>query len=413
MVIFQLLNMKILHTSDWHLGKHLNNYSRLQEQEEVLLEICDIAEREKVSAVLVAGDLFDTFNPPVEAVELFYKTLKKLSANGTRAVIAIAGNHDSPNRIEAPDPLARECGIVLTGYPSSVVPCFSIESGIEVGQSSEGFLSLKLPGETTALRIITAPYANEYRLRTFLGIENPEAELRSLLKEKWKQIADAYCDSNGINIMVSHLLFINKGDNIPEEPEDEKSILHVGGAQIIYTEDIPGQMQYVALGHLHRFQMVNKSAAPVVYSGSPLAYSFSEANQKKFVQLVEVYPKQPAKFTPIELTKGKRLLRKRAEGIEEAIGWLCENQDALVELTMVTETFLTADDRKKLLTAHSGIVSIIPEIRNLEITDNGNGNIDITKDMESLFIDYFTHSKCQAPGNELISLFKEVLSEPD
>ena len=87
-------------------------------------EICEIADHENADVVLVAGDLFDTFNPPTEAIDLLYKTLKKLTNNGKRPVIAIAGNHDSPDRIEAPDPLARECGIIFSGYPATVVSAF-------------------------------------------------------------------------------------------------------------------------------------------------------------------------------------------------------------------------------------------------------------------------------------------------
>ncbi len=138
--------MKLLHTSDWHLGKYLNNFSRHTEQQEVLNEICEIAEREKVHAILIAGDLFDTFNPPTESVELFYKILKRLSANGTRAVIAIAGNHDSPERIEAPDPLARECGIIFAGYPNSIVSPFALETGLSVSEGEEGFINVTVPG---------------------------------------------------------------------------------------------------------------------------------------------------------------------------------------------------------------------------------------------------------------------------
>src|ERR1035437_3612263 len=113
--------MKILHTSDWHLGKRLESFSRFEEQKAVLSEICEIADREQVNAIIISGDLFDTFNPPVEAMDLFYKTLKRLANNGQRAVIALAGNHDSPDRIEAPEPLARECGILLAGYPNSLI----------------------------------------------------------------------------------------------------------------------------------------------------------------------------------------------------------------------------------------------------------------------------------------------------
>ena len=100
--------MKILHTADWHLGKRLDRFDRLPEQKQVLEEIIEIANRENPDVVLVAGDLFDTFNPPVEAVELLYRTLRQLSADGKRAVIAIAGNHDSPERVEVPDIFARE-----------------------------------------------------------------------------------------------------------------------------------------------------------------------------------------------------------------------------------------------------------------------------------------------------------------
>ena len=131
--------MKILHTSDWHLGKHLENFSRLEEQEAVLKEICDIATLEDVQVVMIAGDLFDTFNPSTEVVELFYRYLKKLTNNGKRAVIAIAGNHDSPERIEAPDPLARECGILFVGFPHAEVTPFELETGLKIQQSAPGF----------------------------------------------------------------------------------------------------------------------------------------------------------------------------------------------------------------------------------------------------------------------------------
>ena len=105
--------LKILHTADWHLGKRLQEFSRLEEQKEVLDEICSIADQEEIDLVLLAGDIFDTFNPAHEAVELLYKTLRRLSKNGTRPVIAISGNHDSTQFVEAPDPLARELGIIF------------------------------------------------------------------------------------------------------------------------------------------------------------------------------------------------------------------------------------------------------------------------------------------------------------
>ena len=286
--------MKILHTADWHLGKRLESFSRLEEQREVMNEICSIADSEAVDAVIVAGDLFDTFNPSTEAVDLFYKTLKKLARDGRRAVICIAGNHDSPDRIEAPDPLARECGILFTGYPHTKLEPFELESGLKVIRSEEGFAELQLPGCPDRLRLLLTPYASEYRLKTYLGNEDTETELRKVLQDRWTALAEKYCDLSGINILLTHLFMIKNDDERPEEPEDEKPILHVGGAQAVYTGNIPDGIQYTALGHLHRKWIVDTKPGTVAYSGSPLSYSFSEANQSKYVMIAEIHPGQEA-----------------------------------------------------------------------------------------------------------------------
>jgi exonuclease SbcD len=406
--------MRILHTSDWHLGKRLDDFSRLEEQQAVLQEIVEIAEQEQVDAVLVAGDLFDTFNPPTEAVEIFFRTLKRFSNHGRRPVIVIAGNHDSPDRIEAPDPLARECGIVFAGYPNSSVLPFELESGLKVVQSSEGFLELKLPGSEVALRLLLTPYANEYRLKACLGAENSEEALREVLEQKWKALADQFCDSTGVNVLVSHLFMVPRGAELPEEPADEKPILHVGGAQAIYTDNIPPQIQYTALGHLHRMHRVGDHPGPVYYSGSPLSYSFGEANQKKYVLIVDAQPGQAAELREIELTRGKRLLRKRAQGMEEALEWLSANTNALVELTLVTDTFLTAMERRQLNAVHAGIVAIIPEVAHTDrLSTHHEKQIDLTQSMEDLFRDYFQHEKGQTPNDDIMQLFTEILAQEE
>ena len=402
--------MKLLHTSDWHLGKRLEDFSRIAEQQAVMNEICEIADQENVDAVLVAGDLFDTFNPPTEAVDLFYKTLKRLSNNGKRPVIAIAGNHDSPDRIEAPDPLARECGIIFVGYPNSVVAPFELESGLKITRSESGFFEVQLSGSPDPLRILSTPYASEIRLKTYLSPDDSEEELRQLLQKNWQLLADKYCDDKGVNVLLTHLFVAGKGTELPEEPEDEKPILHVGGAQVIYPENIPQQVQYTALGHLHRMHSAGKSS--VYYSGSPLSYSFAEANQLKYVLLVDIEPQQEAKVCELELRQGKKLLRKRAEGMEEALVWLADNQDSLVELTLVTDTYLTAMERKSLAAAHNGIIAIIPEVKGgIELNQGKTKNIDLTKSMDELFADYFRHKKGQEPNDEILKLFTEIMAE--
>ena len=276
-------------------------------------------------------------------------------------------------------------------------------------------MELQLPGTDVPLRLLLTPYANEFRLKTYLGHENSEEELRSVLQGKWQELATNYCDEKGVNVLITHLFVVKKGKELPEEPADEKPILHVGGAQVIYSDNIPNQIQYTALGHLHRMNRVDLMPCPVYYCGSPLSYSFAEANQKKYVILVDLEVGKEAQIREIELTKGKKLLRKRAEGIDEAVIWLTENQDCLVELTMVTDTFLTGLERKQLSTAHQGIVTIIPEVKNAIGLSSGNKkSIDLTKNMEELFRDYFRHkNKGQEPNEEIMKLFTEVLSEED
>lgn len=405
--------MKILHTADWHLGKRLEQFPRLPEQIKVLGEICAIADAENVDAVLIAGDLYDTFNPASESVDLFYKTLKKLSNDGKRLVIAIAGNHDSPERIEAPDPLARECGIIFCGFPFTRIPELKLETGLEILQSEPGFIEVKLPHCDAPLRLILTPYANEFRMKTYLSSSGEsDEEMRQLLQQHWGDLATRFCDDRGVNIMVSHLYFMQK-DGIPEEePEDEKPILHLGGAQMVYTENIPPQVQYVALGHLHKNHQVDSSPCPVVYCGSPVSYSFSEADQDKFVVIVEAEPGQPVKVRNSDLVSGKRLLRFRAEGMEEALEWLHENQDALVEITVVTEAFLTAQERKSLYLAHEGIVTVLPETKAAETSVSESSRvIDLSQNMETLFAQYFKSRHNMEPNAELLALFNEIKAE--
>jgi DNA repair protein SbcD/Mre11 len=401
--------MKILHTADWHIGKRLDNFSRMEEQRLVLAEICEIAESEEVDAVVVAGDLFDNFNPSSEATELLYTTLHRLSANGTRVVVAIAGNHDSPERIQVPDALARVCGIIFVGFPNTEVQKFCTQGSVEVVRSEKGFIEIKLPGAEFPLRIIHTPYANEQRLKTFLGVEDSESALRDHLQKHWQDLSDQFLDDNGFNLLMTHLYVMKKGDPSPEEePEEERPILHVGGAQAIFTENFPKQVHYVALGHLHRHHRVDKNPT-VVYSSSPLAYSFSEAKQNKYVILIEAAAGKLVGYEPIELKSGKKLHRGHFNNIDEAIAWLSEYPNDLIELTIVSDSYLEATDKKRLNEAHSGIVQIIPQIRRINEADTV-AEIDLTLSVEKLFQEYFkSKNKGQEPSEGLMEVLREVL----
>ncbi|MGA9211749.1 metallophosphoesterase family protein [Kaistella sp.] len=400
--------MKILHTADWHLGKRLDRFSRLEEQVLVLNEIIEIADEQNVDLVLIAGDLFDNFNPGVEAIELFYSTLKRLSLNGKRPVIAISGNHDSPNLIDAPDPLARECGIILIGHPNAKVHPFELEN-FKITHSTNGFFELELNGFDFPIRILHTPYANEVRLKEYFG-ENKEEALNQILAGNWATIADEFCDEKGVNLLMAHLYMNIKGAAILEEPEGEKPI-KIGNADLIFSETIPPQIQYTALGHLHGFQNIGTTEKPVVYSSSPLCYSFSEAGQTKYISIIEAEPNKAVSFEKIALKNGKPLVRKTFDSVEKTIDWLTENPNALVELTLESETFLKADERKQIYQSHGGIVHLIPKVKNQDFAENILHEINLDQDIQSLFKDYFkSKNSGQQANEELLTLFNEILN---
>ena len=400
--------MKILHTADWHLGKRLDRFSRLEEQILVMNEIVQIADEQNVDLVLVAGDLFDNFNPSVEAIELFYKTLKRLSQNGKRPVIAISGNHDSPYLIDAPDPLARECGIILIGHPKAKVTPFELED-FEISNSVEGMIELKLKNHAFPIRIVHTAFANEIRLKEYFG-ENKEEALNQVLAENWATIADEFCDENGVNILTTHLYMNKRGAPILEEPDGEKPI-KIGNADLIYSDTIPPQIQYTALGHLHAFRNIGTEEKPVVYSSSPLCYSFSEAGQTKYVSIIEAKPNQNVSYEKIALKNGKSLVRKTFDEVENAIEWLSENQNTFVELTLESETYLKAEERKMINNAHHGIVHLIPKVKNQEFNQKQLHDINLDQDIQSLFKDYFkSKNNAQEPNEDLLNLFNEILN---
>ena len=402
--------MRLLHTADWHLGKKLGTFSRIEEQVKVLEEIVAIAEAQQVDAVVIAGDIFDSANPPTEALELFYSTVKRLSDEGRRLVVAIAGNHDSPDKIDAPDPLARASGILFMGYPHAVIRPVSLSSGLAILKSDAGFIEVQLPGTEVPLRLLLCPYANEVRLRQFLGIEDKEAALNELLQQRWQDTAAQYMDDKGVNVLVAHLFMVARGAEIPEEPEGEKPI-KIGNADLVYTDIIPEAIQYSALGHLHRHQHVSGHKSPAVYSSSPLAYSFSEAGQQKYVCLVEVAPGAEASVTHIPLQSGRALHRKTFVGADTAISWLLDHPYSLVELTIKSDTFLQAEELRRIQQAHDGIIQVIPQVSHKNAAEQEVRQINIEQDIRSLFADYFRSRHRQEPNEDILNLFNEILQQ--
>ena len=305
--------MRILHTADWHLGRRLEGRSRHDEQERVLDDLCRIADDEAVDAVIVAGDVFDAYNPPAESEGLFYRTMTRLSDGGHRAVVVIAGNHDSPDRLIASDPYARALGITTIGYPKDIPARYDAGSDrVACVESAPSFIRLRLPRAIRPLTILALPYPSESRLRELLT-EEIDDEVRATIdyNQRVRAFLDdgaARFDPGGVNIVASHLFAAGGTECDSERP------IQVGGLYTVDPASFPAEAAYVALGHLHREQMLHgRGDVPICYSGSILQYSFSEAEQSKGVVIVEI-DGSDARRRVVPLGGGRMLRQWTIEG---------------------------------------------------------------------------------------------------
>ncbi|HEY8462451.1 MAG TPA: exonuclease subunit SbcD [Bacillota bacterium] len=408
--------MNILHTSDWHLGKYLENRERLPEQVEVLDELCRIAEERQVDLVLIAGDIFDTFIPSAAAEELFFDTVERLSARGRRAIVIIAGNHDSPERLCAAKPLAQRNGIILLGVPGSEATIFTGgRSGVKVVQSGPGWLELAIGNQAEHAVIITLPYPSEARLEELLTESMDETVLREAYSAKIGRIfatLENHYREDTVNLAVSHL-FVAGG-----ESSDSERPIQLGGALTVEPSQLPEKAQYIALGHLHKPQKVAGAKSTAYYSGSLLPYSFSETGYRKAVYLVKVHPGAAAEVEKIELQGGKPLVRWVAkEGVAQLMEWCRSERDrgAWIDVEVHVEQPLSQEEIQTIRNLRSEIIGIRPVMKEGVPFDLLEEN-RLAKPLKDLFEDYYRFKTGTSPQAELTQVFLEIAAgeeEPD
>jgi exonuclease SbcD len=293
--------MRILHTSDWHVGKTLKGHSRLDEQREVLREIVRIAREQAVDAVLIAGDLYDTAAPSAEAQKLVIRTLMALAGTGAE-VLAIAGNHDHPGTLDAYRPLAGAAGITLVGTVRTaanggVVEFTARSTGERATVAVLPFLSQRYAVRAAELVTNTpAQNTNEY-----------DQQLRDILRSLTAGFRD-----DAVNLVMAHLTVLN--GKMGGGERQAQSIFEYAVPATIF----PIEAHYVALGHLHRRQRM-AAPCPVHYCGAPLAIDFGEQENTPVVCLVEAAPGTPASVTDIPITAGRRLRTLRGTVAELAV----------------------------------------------------------------------------------------------
>jgi len=399
--------MRILHTSDWHLGKTLDNINRIGEQRQFIDELCEIAEKEKVELVLVAGDVFDTYNPSSAAEELFYDAVDRLNAKGTRAVVIIAGNHDSPDRLCAASPLAYKNSIVLLGYPGSSAPLYSGPGRCSILQSGPGWLEIKPAGLDHSAVIITLPYPSEARLEQLISEALQEDKLQEAYSDRIAGLLNTLSSNfreDTVNLVVSHL-YLRDGKTSDSERQ-------LGGALVVDPSRLPDNAHFIALGHLHRPQRIKSAPSPTYYSGSPIAYSFSETDYSKVVYVVDALPGKAAEIKEVYINSGKPLKQWRARnGIEEALAWCEEGRDmnAWIDLEIHTDRALTLEEQKRLRELNPGIINIRPvvaDVKESEISVESREG----KRIEELFRDYYRYRTGMEAAEDMLETFFEVVN---
>lgn len=397
--------MRLIHTSDWHLGKSLEGFSRIEEQKKFCEEFIDIVEKNEVDFVIIAGDIYDNSNPSATAEFLFYDTISRLSDKGRRCVFIISGNHDNPDRLESISPLIKKSGIIVLGYPLSHSEVGKYR-GFEILEVKKSFTKLRIKDEV--VNIISLPYPSEKRLNeAFSAIESTEENQREYsekIGEMFKTLEKNFSDDE-INIATSHLFVAGS------EITDSERRIELGGSLLVEKNMLPEKSQYTALGHIHKPQMISKKFN-AYYSGSPLQYSKSESGFTKSVNLVELSVGSNAKVKTLHLNNYKPINIFRCKGVDEAIKICEENRDEDIYsyFEIETQEVISQENIKRMKENMKSIVEIRPII-NLDEEDEIKEVVDISRtNIGEYFVDFYKKENDGiSPSDSVLDLFNKLV----
>jgi len=383
--------MRILHTSDWHIGKRLGRHDRMDEFRDVLAEVERVADDRQVDLVVVSGDIWDRPIPPMDALTLGLQTLVHLAKD--RPVVAVAGNHDSPELFEALAPLLRPRNVFLTGA---------------VKRPDEG--ALLGPEELGVPAVVASfPFLREGRVVDFMK-EAGEwyGEYAGRVAGITARYNDALVRRAGadlVAILVAH--FLVSGVRIDRGAPRGERELHMGDAYAATSQAIPPGPQYVAMGHIHAPQKVPGAPVPAEYAGSLLALDFGEAGEQKRVVVVDAEPGRLAVAETVRLERGRRLVRV-TDAWDAIQARRDELADAFLDLTVKTNgTDMTLAERAR---------EAFPFLVKVRAYRAGSGERDrVAKAAQSWPELYGAYYRQEHPGEEppdaLLSLFRDVLEE--
>lgn len=269
--------MKVLHTSDWHIGRALYGRKRYEEFEAFLNWLAGFIEEENIDVLLVAGDVFDNSAPSNHAQGMYYRFLGRVAAYPNRHVVVTAGNHDSPSFLNAPRELLKFLNVHAVGCASE--------------PPADELIVLAGPDQEPRLIVCAIPYLRDRDIRTAEAGESVEDKERKIIegiRAHYRRVCEAAEEKRAllkkpVPIVAMGHLYAAGGQTVDGDGVRE---LYIGSLAQVRTDVFPECIDYLALGHLHIPQTVGGSDF-IRYSGSPLPIGFGEAEQEKSAVLVE------------------------------------------------------------------------------------------------------------------------------
>ncbi|MCS0584487.1 exonuclease SbcCD subunit D C-terminal domain-containing protein [Massilia pinisoli] len=312
--------MRLLHTSDWHLGQTLHNFDRTYEHQCFLDWLLDTIVAEEADALLIAGDVFDNANPSATAQRQLYRFLQQARARAPQLdIVVIAGNHDSPGRLEAPGPLLEAHGTRVIGHvvrdaagaidvERFLVPLTGKDGAVRAWCVAIPFLR---PGDVPRVTPLSTDSAPNDAFDAYLG------GIRSLYQQAYELARARATDGQAI-VAMGHCHMVG-GD---ASPDSERRIV-IGGTEALPASMFGPDVAYAALGHLHLAQRVGQQDH-LRYCGSPLPLSFAEVGYRHQVLRIDLDGPSAAAIEPIHVPRAVELLRvpARPAAVKQAIAEL-------------------------------------------------------------------------------------------
>jgi exonuclease SbcD len=378
--------VRVLHTSDWHVGKAIRGRSRADEHRDVLAEIAAAADERSADLAIVAGDLFDTASPTPESERIVYRALLDLAAGG-RPVVVVSGNHDSAQRLAAVAPLSEASGIHVA---SAVRPA-----------GDGGVLEIEAGGDTARIALLPFP-SQRYVVTADVLCSGDAAHAHAAYADRVVRILGSLTAGFGegtVNLVAAHLMVMGGTMGGGER-----------GAHTVFdywvpATAFPATAQYVALGHLHRAQQL-PGPAPLHYCGSPLQLDFGETANDPAVNLVDLSPGRPAVVTAVPLAAGRRLrtLRGTVVDVLAAAQDVPEGDHLRVVLDEPARAGLADEVRERL----PGAVEVVLAPREAA----GAATVDhdrLGRTPQELFREYLAER--DVADDRLVTLFDDLVDE--